>query len=383
MRTAYFDCSSGIAGNMIIGALLDAGLDPAYLKKELNKLRVSHYTLRITRKNKLAGTYFDVALKSKEPQRNLKGILKIISASRLSKDVKELSSRIFKRLAQAEAKVHGITVNKVHFHEVGAIDAIVDIVGACIGLEKLGIEQVVCSPIPFGTGRIKHAHGLLPIPAPATAELLKGVPIYQLDVKGELTTPTGAAIITTITDRFGLAPRLELEASGSGQGSKKYPGLPNTFRIHIGEALDLSATDAVVQIEANIDDMAPGSFNQVIKELMKAGALDAYMIQVMMKKQRQALQLVALCRPEDRHLIITRIFELTTTFGVRVFLVPREKLARHFKTVKTKYGQARVKIGSLGSRRVTVAPEFEDYKRLARKHNVPIQQVYKEIKRCL
>lgn len=383
MKTAYFDCSSGIAGNMIIGTLLDAGLDPAYLRKELKKLRVSHYALRITRKNKLAGTYFDVALKGEEPQRNLKDILKIINASKLSKDVKELSSRIFKRLAKAEAKVHGIPVNKVHFHEVGAIDAIIDIVGACIGLEKLGIGQVICSPIPFGRGKIRHAHGVLPIPAPATAELLKGVPIYQLDIKGELTTPTGAAIITTISDRFGLIPRLELEASGAGRGSKKYPGLPGTLRVHIGEALDLSATDTVVQIEANIDDMAPSAFNQVIKELMKAGALDAYTIPVMMKKQRQALQLVALCRPEERHLIITRIFELTTTFGLRVFLVPREKLVRQFKTVRTKYGRSRVKIGSLGSKQVTAAPEFEDYKKLARKHNVPVQQVYKEIKRCL
>jgi uncharacterized protein (TIGR00299 family) protein len=408
MKTAYFDCSSGIAGNMIIGALLDAGLKPSYLKETLGNLRMNfavpqprpkrgnrdvqsqvperllNYRLHITKtkRGNLAGTYFNVDLKGHDHHRGLNDILKIIKKSELSKDVKELSSRIFKRLAQAEAKVHGLPINQVHFHEVGAVDAIIDIVGTCIGLEKLGIEQVFCSPLPFGKGKIRHAHGVLPNPAPTTAELLKGVPIYQENVKGELVTPTGAAIITTIASGFTDLPRIELEATGSGAGSRKFPDLPGFLTVHIGESLVPSARDAVVQIETSIDDMAPKDFNKVIAALMKAGALDAYTIPVTMKKQRTGTQLVVLCSPDIRHPIVTRIFELTPTFGVRTFLVPRETLSRKFKKVRTKYGQARIKIGSLGLRPVTAAPEFEDYKRLAKKHHIPIQKAYKEIRKC-
>lgn len=387
MKTAYFDCSSGIAGNMVLGALVDAGLDQTYLKKELRKLQITGYKLQVkkTKRSHLRGTHLEVETKPEPRPRHLKDILKIINKSKLSKDIKQLSSRIFKNLAEAEAKVHGESIDHVHFHEVGAVDAIIDIVGTAIGLEKLGIQKVYSSPIPTGKGKIKCTHGILPIPAPATAELLKKrqVPIYSGGVNGELVTPTGAAIVTTIAQSFGDIPRIRLEAIGQGAGSRIYPTLPNLLMIYIGESLVPSEKDAVVQIEANIDDMDPKGYDKVIAGLMKARALDAYTIPVLMKKQRAGIQLVVLCTPQNRHLIVTRIFDLTPTFGVRVYLVAREKLSRKFKLVKTKYGKARVKVGLLGQEVKTVAPEFEDYKRLAKKHRIPIQKAYQEIIKCL
>ena len=387
MKTAYFDCSSGIAGNMVLGALVDAGLDQAYLKKQLKTLDIGHWTLDIkkVKRGQLRGTHLEVETKPEHHHRRLKDILKIINKSKLSKEVKQLSSRIFKCLAEAEAKVHGEPIDDVHFHEVGAVDAIIDIVGTAIGLEKLGIQKVYCSPIPTGKGKIKCAHGTLPIPAPATAELLKSrqVPIYSGGVDGELVTPTGTAIVTTIASSFGDIPRIRLEAIGQGAGSSIYPTLPNLLRVYIGESLIPSERDAVVNIEANIDDMDPKGYDKVIAGLMKAGALDAYTIPVLMKKHRTGVQLVVLCTPHNRHLIVTRIFDLTTTFGVRVYLVAREKLARKFKTVKTKYGKARFKVGLLGLDVMTFAPELEYYKRLAKKHRIPIQKAYTEIIKTL
>jgi uncharacterized protein (TIGR00299 family) protein len=381
MKIAYFDCESGIAGNMILGALLDAGLPKeALLELQNSNFQLqnkSQITINKCQRGKLSGTYFDVKLKGKEDEhRNLQDILKIINQSKLSKEVKKLSSRIFKRLAESEAKVHGVSINQVHFHEVGAVDAIIDIVGTCLGLEKLGIEKVFCSPIPYGKGIIKHHHGILPIPAPATAELLKGVPIYQKNVNAELVTPTGAAIITTIATSFGDLPLMRLLQSGAGAGSKVFPNLPNFLRVYIGEALVPASRDTVVQIETNLDDLNPKLYDKVISGLMKAGALDAFIIPVMMKKQRLGVNLTVICQPEKRDLIITRIFKLTPTFGLRVYLIPRQILNRKFKTVKTKYGLAKIKIGSLGEKVMTVAPEFEDYKRLAKKHHIPLQTSY-------
>jgi len=381
MKTAYFDCSSGIAGNMVLGALIDAGVDPKYIINKIHSLGIRHYSLGIKRVKRglLSGTLFDVKLKKKDKPRNLNDILAIIKKSKLSKEVKKLSSRIFKRLAEAESKVHRIPINKVHFHEVGAVDAIIDIVGTCIGLEKLGIEKVYCSAIAHGSGTIKHAHGILPIPAPATAELLKGVPVFSANVKGELVTPTGAAIITTIASGYVDSPKVELESTGFGAGSRIYPSLINMVRVFIGESEIQSEKDAVLQIEANIDDMDPKLYDKAIAKLMKAGALDAYVSPIRMKKQRKAVKLIVLCTPELRHQVLDQIFTHTTTFGVRIFMVPREKLSRKFRKVKIKRGKARVKIGLLGTEVKTIAPEYEDYKRIARKHSIPITKVYKAL----
>lgn len=389
MKIAYFDCSSGIAGNMILGALLDAGLPKGCLLKELFKIRKSKseilnkFEIKIfkTKKGGIAGTHFNVKLRGKSRQRSLQDILKIINKSKLSRQTRSLSSKIFRRLAAAEAKVHGIPVDQVHFHEVGAIDAIIDIVGSVVGLEKLGIEAVYCSPLPHGKGRIKHKHGILPNPAPATAELLKGVPTYGTDINGELVTPTGAAIISTLAQGFEDIPRMEIASVGYGAGSIKLP-IPNLLRIFIGEAQIPAQKDAVLQIETNIDDMGPKTYDKIIAKLMKAGALDAFMAPVMMKKQRKGVKLTVLCSPERREEIITSIFDLTTTLGVRTYLVPREKLDRKFIKAKTRYGKARIKLGLLGKKLMTIAPEYEDYKRIARKHHIPIQKAYKKVLRA-
>jgi hypothetical protein len=341
MKIACFDCPSGISGNMILGALLDTGLDKDYLNKELLKILNpkseirNKFQIRITKikKHGLSGTHVEVKPKKEKTSRNLKNILAIINKSRLSKQVKFLSSRIFKRLAEAEAKVHGIPVNEVHFHEVGAVDAIIDIVGACIGIEKLGIERIYCSPLPNGRGRIVHAHGLLPNPAPAAAELLKGVPTYSTGIKGELVTPTGAAIITTLADSFGDLPRMKVESIGYGAGTINLP-IPNLLRIFIGEAQIPAERDAVLQIETNIDDMDPKLYDRAIAGIMKAGALDASVQPIRMKKFRDAVKLVVLCRPEDKDKILDAVFTETTTIGVRIYLVQREKLRREIRAGK-------------------------------------------------
>ncbi len=382
MKIAYFDCSSGIAGNMVLGALLDAGLDAAYLKKELKKLEITNWKLEIrsVRRGAVRCTHLEVKTKPQHQNRHLKDILKIINKSKLSKEVKRLSSRIFKRLARAEAKVHGESVNQVHFHEVGAVDAIIDIVGTAIGLKKLGVEKVYCSPLATGKGKIKCAHGTLSIPAPATAELLKDFPVYGSPVKGELVTPTGAAILAALSSGAGDLPRMRLESTGRGAGSRIYTEIPNFLRVHIGESLVPAERDAMVEIETNIDDMPLKHYHKVIASLMKAGALDACVIPILMKKKRKGIKLIVLCLPETREEMIKSVFELTTTFGVRVYLVPREKLARKFIKAKTRYGKAKVKLGFLGGQLKTLAPEYEDYRRIASKHSIPIRKAYQEIK---
>jgi hypothetical protein len=299
-------------------------------------------------------------------------------------------------LAEAEATVHGVSINKIHFHEVGAVDAIIDIVGACIGFEKLGIEKIYCSPLPNGKGKIVHAHGLLPNPAPAAAYLLKGVPIYGTGIKGELVTPTGAAIITTLASGFGDLPRLKVETIGYGAGSIDLPS-PNLLRVFIGVAEIPTERDAVLLIETNIDDLDPKLYQQAIDKIMLAGALDAYITPILMKKKRQAVLLSVLTETEKKAVILEEIFNQTTTlgcrvyshtkksnrlrrsFGVGIYLVNREKLTRKFIKVKTKYGKATVKLGFLGGKLKVIAPEFEDVKRLAKKHHLPIQQVYNAI----
>jgi len=376
MKIAYFDCSSGLAGNMILGALIDAGVNIKYLQSQLNKIQTANnkqqtnYKLQI-KKNKRNGiqtTRVQVIIKGKQPCRTLTDIKKILNKSRLSRQVKKLSIKIFTRLAQAEAKVHCEPIHKVHFHEVGAVDAIIDIVGTAICLEKLGIEQVFASPIPFGSGTIKCAHGVLPVPAPATAELTKNVPTYGTGIKGELVTPTGAAIMTEIVKQFTNLPKLKVEAIGYGSGSRIYKQVPGYLRVFIGQAGIQTEKDTILQIEANIDDMNSKLYDSCIRKLMKAGALDAYIEPIRMKKQRNAIKLTVLCEPEYKDQILDKIFKLTTTFGVRIYAVAREKLSRQH----VKIGPARIKMG------YTLAPEFEDLKTLAKKHKLPIGEVYKE-----
>ena len=375
MKIVYFDCPSGISGNMIVGALLGAGLPLEYLKKELKKLPASRQGGRITNYElRTKEDYFNVKVDGTQPFRNLNAVKKIINMSGLSRRIKQKSLEIFTNLAEAEAKVHGIPVNKVHFHEIGAVDTIIDIVGSVIGFEYLGIKEIYCSPINVGSGMVKTAHGMLSVPAPATAELLKGVPIYDSGIKKELATPTGAAIIKTLANSFGPLPRMIVSAIGYGSGSYDLKVQPNVLRLIIGEKDIQSERDAVLQLEANIDDMEPKFYDKAINAIMKAGALDAYLEPIRMKKQRNAVKLTVLCDLNDKDKLIDAVFSETTTFGIRIFMVEREKLKKSI--VRTKYG--RIKVGKLGEKIKTMAIEPDDYIRL--KNKVPVSRIFKGLR---
>jgi len=380
MKIAYFDCPTGISGNMILGALIDAGLKKEDLKKELSKLNLSGYRLKIskTKKRELAGTYVEVKLAKKEKPRSLKEILSIINKSKLSKQIKDKSNLVFKRLAAAEAKVHRKKIGNVHLHDVGSTDAIIDIVGTLIGFEKLGIDEIYCSPLHVGKGKIKYIHGTLPIPAPATAELLKGIPIYSKDIKGELTTPTGAAIISTLAKSFGDMPKLKAESIGYGAGTLNLK-IPNLLRLIIGEADHIYEEDSILQIETNIDDMDPKLYDNAIKTIMKAGALDAYIIPIRMKKKRSAITLSALTTLENKDKVLEAIFNKTTTLGVRIYLVKRKKLKREIRKIRTKFGQIGIKIGKAGKEIKTIVPEYEDLRRISRKYKIPIEKAHQSL----
>ncbi len=381
MRIAYFDCFSGASGDMILGALLDAGLPLAALRRELAKLRLHGFRLKTRRVTRggLAGTKLDVVCDAHDHEhRRLSHILRILSRSGLSARVKRDASGVFRRLAEAEAKVHGTSIEEIHFHEVGAVDAIVDVVGACVALEKLGVERVVASPLPTGTGFVDCAHGRLPVPAPATAELLTGFPVAASDVEAELTTPTGAAILTTLADSFGPRPAMTPARVGLGAGSREIPRTPNLLRVFIGESVPRAGSDRVRILETNLDDLSPQVFETVMEKLFAAGALDAWTEPIQMKKGRPAVKLCVLAPDALRATVEEILFRETTTFGVRSTEVERSTLAREFARVTTAFGDLTVKLGLLAGRVVTVAPEYEDVKRAAAAHGVPLRAVMDE-----
>jgi len=379
MKVAYFDCSKGISGNMILGALLDAGLKRAYLLRELGKLKLKGYKLTVKKGD--FSTLVEVKLIKKEKPRNLKDILKIIDSSELSKSVKNTSKKIFLRLAEAESKVHNKPLSKVHFHELGSTDAIIDIVGAAIGLDKLKISKVYSSALNIGKGKIKMAHGTFSVPAPATTYLIKNIPVFSNDIPGELVTPTGAAIITSICDSFRNMPRIEVQSSGSGAGSYKLK-TPNTLRVFVGKSeLDL-ADETILQIETGIDDMSPEFYGHVIETLLEAGAVDAYIAPVQMKKGRPASTLTVLAPPDKKDKVLEKIFSETTSFGVRVYLVPRKILKRTVASVNTRFGLVRIKKGLISNSTVTASPEYGDCERIAKKRGIPLKTVYTEALRA-
>ncbi|MFH1709704.1 MAG: nickel pincer cofactor biosynthesis protein LarC [bacterium] len=376
MKIAYFDCPTGLSGNMILAALLDAGLSISCLTKELKKLKLKDYSLKFSTVSKkgFKAKHLDVLVADKGGKRTIDDIQAVIKKSGLNKNVKQLSKRIFEKLFKAESKVHGGAI--FHLHETGATDAIIDIVGAAIGLDRLGIKEVYCSPLPFGYGPIKSSHGMLPNPAPATAELLRNVPVYRKNIKGELVTPTGAAIITTIAKSFTDMPKLELKRTGLGAGTSDFAEA-NILRLFVGESRDM-AEDAVAAIETCIDDLNPEFYDHIIAILMKAGALDAYITFAKMKKKRPGVILTVLSDLRDKDKLIDKVFSETTTLGVRTYLVKREKLDRYHEQVKTKYGSVSVKIGKAGDVIKNVSPEYDDCARLSRKKGVPIKLIYDE-----
>lgn len=382
MRTAWFDCSTGASGNMILGALLDAGLSLRALKAELAKLRVSGYRLDVSRVRKagISGTHVEVHVSGKQKERGLKDILALIRNSRLGPEVKVLASSVFERLAGAEARAHGTTKNRVHFHEVGGLDCLVDVVGSIAGLARLGVERVYCSPLNLGRGTIECAHGTLPVPAPGTSYLLAGVPVYQDDLRGELVTPTGAAILTTVARGFGPLPEMKVAAVGCGAGTRELPR-PNLLRVFLGDTREFSFhADRVILLETNLDDLNPQFYDHVMALLFKRGALDVFLTPIQMKKNRPAVALSVLSRREEADALTRCILAETSTLGVRRQELERVCLRRETRMVKTSFGKVAVKVARWGDEVMNFAPEYEACRKLAVKRGVPLKRVYDEAK---
>jgi hypothetical protein len=383
MKLAYFDCFSGISGDMTLGALLDAGCDIDHLRGELRGLQVPGWELSAEKvwKNGMAATYARVKTEDQQKHRSLNAILGILNNSQLAPSVRERAAAIFQRLGEAEAQVHDVPLDKIHFHEVGAVDAIVDIVGACIGFHALGIEKFACSPLNVGGGTAKMAHGTLPVPAPATANLLQRKPTYSNGVQRELVTPTGAAIVATLCESFGPQPPMSVSAIGYGAGTADLEGQPNVLRIMIGEAAEKSVPGCdqeITVIEANLDDMNPQIYGYFQEKALAGGALDVFTTPVQMKKNRPGTLLTVLCRPADVQALMALIFAETTTFGVRTYSAQRRVLPRESVMVNTKFGEVRVKLSRVNGRILHVAPEYDDCRKLAEEKNVPLQRVINE-----
>ncbi len=380
-RTLYLDCFAGASGDMFIGALIDCGLDFDLLKSELEKLKVTGYELSLTRVDRsgISASKFDVHLHGHHHHhRALSEIKQMIASSSFSDRIKGRAQKIFQRIGEAEAKIHNIPVESVHFHEVGAIDSIVDVVGACIGLDTLNIEKIFSSALHVGSGTFQCAHGTYPVPGPATAELLRGVPIYSKEIEGELVTPTGAAIISTMASGYGPMPMMKIERIGYGAGTRTYPKFPNVLRAVIGELEeDADHTPTTINvIEANIDDLSPQVFGHLMEKVLAAGALDIFYTPVQMKKNRPGVLLTLLCKPEDRERMCEIVFRETTTLGVRYRNEQREILKREFATVETPYGRIRIKVSRAKDGRVmNYSPEFEDCRAAAEMHNVGLRDV--------
>jgi uncharacterized protein (TIGR00299 family) protein len=389
MKIAYFDCFSGAAGDMILAALHDAGCPLTVYEDVIRRLDLPGVAVAASRvkRHGLAATHIDVTIAAPggHGHRHLAHILRLINAAGLPDRVAANARRVFQRLAEAEATVHQTSVEKVHFHEVGADDAIVDIVGACAALDALGIDRVVCSPIPTGTGTVRCDHGVMPVPAPATALLLRGVPLAECDEPGELTTPTGAALLATLADDFGPLPALRLAAVGCGTGTREGRTRPNLLRVLIGESSDEAAgeQDVVTVLEAQVDD-APGQvLAHVLERALAAGALDAFIVPIIMKKGRPGQLLTVLCRAAHAAALETLLLTETTTFGVRRHECRRTKLAREHTTVATEFGPVRVKLGRRGDTRLQAWPEFEDCAALADSAGVPLREVQAAALRAL
>jgi pyridinium-3,5-bisthiocarboxylic acid mononucleotide nickel chelatase len=387
MNLAYFDCFSGISGDMTLGALIDAGCDIGHLRKELQALQVPGWEISAEKvwKNGMAATFAKVKTEDQKKHRSLTDILEILNKSQLTSQVRDRASAVFQKLGEAEGRVHDVPLEKIHFHEVGAVDAIVDIVGACIGFHVLGIDKFACSPLNVGGGTAKMAHGVLAVPAPATATLLQGKPTYSNGVERELVTPTGAAIIATLCDRFGPQPPMTVSAIGYGAGTADLEGQPNVLRIMIGEAAEKvfpGYDEEISVIEANLDDMNPQIYGYFLERALAAGALDVYTMPVQMKKNRPGTLLTVLCKPPDTNTLTSLIFAETTTFGVRVTTAQRRILPREHVRVSTTFGDVRIKLSRVNGRILHVSPEFEDCRKLAVEKNVPLQQIINEALRC-
>jgi len=451
LKIAYFDCFSGISGDMCLGALVDAGVPMEKLKKELKKIPIEGYEIHAKKVKRagIAATKVDVIqkVKSKEQERTKrkgqraesnnppnppfphssgfteakekggeggfehmekrwKDIEKIIHNSALSQVVKQKGLKVFKYLFEAEAKVHGEKFNNIHLHELGAVDCIVDVFGTIIGLDILGVKKVYSSPVNLGSGSVETDHGVLPVPAPATAEILKGVPVYSTDTSFELTTPTGAAILKELSSGFGGLPPMDITNTGSGAGNRDFKHKPNVLRLFVGNSPEFPHTplwkrgargdfkrglisqkimgglldETITVIEANIDDMNPQAYEYVMEKLFKEGALDVFLTQILMKKGRPGIKLTVLSKVADRELLIKTMLRETTTIGLRFYEVSRVVLQRKTKLVDTEFGKVRVKFSRFGNEILKATPEYEDCKRIAKKLKMPLIEVMEKIK---
>ena len=385
MRIAYGDIIGGVSGDMFVAALIDLGLPLSKLKAELRKIPTLKFELKASKKlvHAIRAAQFQVICPRNEAPRAWKDIRRLIERSPLHPQVKATGTKIFAALAEAEAKIHGVAVDKVHFHEVGATDSIVDIMAAAIGIRELGIDALYFSRIPLSRGVTRSMHGTIPIPGPATLELLKGCPVFGVDVDGETVTPTGAAIVRTLGAGFGDPPSMTVEKIGYGTGQKEFPHRPNLFRLIVGaSAMGLKQEDMLV-IETNIDDMNPQYFDHVMERLFAAGARDVFLTPIQMKKNRLATLLTVICAPARRDPLVEIILQETTSIGVRYYPVQRLILKRESKKVKTRYGEVTVKIVEQpdGTKRAT--PEYDDLKRIAAAKNVTLKTIHDETMRNL
>ena len=379
MQTIYFDCFSGISGDMAIGALIDAGANFEELRDQLATLNVPGYALAIekVKKHGIAGTKFHVYIHDPEPHhRRLRDLEALLRASRLEAHIQERVLAVFTRLAEAEATIHHTTIDEVHFHEVGAVDSIVDITGSVIGLQGLGVQRVLASAVNVGAGFVRAAHGVLPVPAPATAELLKGAPTYARGQDGELTTPTGAALLATLAEGFGPLPSMRVEHIGYGAGTKDLAQAPNLLRVFIGEDSTGGDADLITVLEVNLDDMNPEWFEHAQEQLFTQGALDVFYTPIFMKKNRPATKLTVLCETGMVDVAVDTLFRETSTFGVRTYEVRRSKLQRFSQTVDTPYGPIAVKIGQWRGQVTQISPEYESCRQAAGRCGVPLKEIY-------
>jgi len=385
---AYFDCLSGISGDMTLGALLDLGVPVEWLQERLKKIPLNAFDIKVEQvlRNGLKAQNVFVNVKDDGKSRNYEEIRLLIEASPLSESVKNKSLKIFNRIASAEAKIHQCPVEEVHFHEVGGVDAIVDIVGTALCLEHLGIKKIIASTIPLGRGFVSCSHGTLPIPAPATIEILKDVPVYGTQIEKELVTPTGAAIIASIAESFGPIPQMTVEKIGYGAGKNNLGSRPNLLRVITGTASDNRIEnhteyqkDNIVMVETCIDDMNPEIFGFLMDRLFEDGALDVLWIPVFMKKNRPGTMIQVMCADEKKDIVINRILSETTSLGIRYYGVERRFLERQQIKIKTKYGELDVKQVKDINGSVRLIPEYEVCKKIAIEKNIPIRKVYDTI----
>lgn len=384
-RLLYLDCFSGAAGNMILGALLDLGVPARVVREGIARLGIEGVRMRVAGVRRGAISARHVAFRGPARgahERRFREIRRLIRSAGLPERVRERSVRVFERLARAEGKVHGIDPERVHFHEVGAIDAIGDVVGTALALEHLGVERIFASPLPLGSGTIESEHGRLPLPAPATLELLRGVPTYPAEVSEETVTPTGAAILKALSTGFGPLPPLVHDGVGYGAGEDRTGGLPNVLRAVLGAAERHLETDVVSVLETHLDDMSPEQLPFLVERLMEEGALDVSLVPILMKKGRPGHLLRVLAPPESHDRLARRVLADSSAIGVRTTQASRLKLPRIARTVATRFGRIRVKVAHGPNGEFGAAPEYESCRRAALRHGVPLAEVYREAERA-